>query len=620
MALLQKWVAGAVERRKTGKGAGCLCWFGLPFALGGVFFACTIGHTLVRGLHAGTWPQVPARVLSASLEEHGDSDGSTYQAVATYEYEYLGRTHRGARVSLHGGSDNIGRFQQQAFAKLDAHRRSGRPLPCYVNPENPDDAVLYPHPRLEMLLFEGLFALVFGGAGLAMVLGGLYAVRRQRRVAERQRQHPDEPWHWRDDWAGGVVRPQARIERFFALGLTAIWGLIGVVLLLAGQGRFPRSPGGAGAVTLILLATGVLLVTWTARAVHRHRRYAGTVFQMASVPGVLGGPLAGVVRVPHHLQPDDGFRVGLSCARTIATGGSDPGTREDVVWEDERVLEHELMEHDLRQSAIPVLFAVPLELPPSNLQSAGVGRVVWRLTARAHSPREHFAVSFEVPVFRTAQSAPDFRVDESALARYAAPVDDAHLLADARIRTRPAGAEGRVFVFPMARLRRGALTVTGILAGWTAVVVFLIRVQAPWVFPIVFGFFDLILFVVFLQLWFGTRRLEATRAGLVSSGGIFGIGPTRRWARADIGNFAIKITSKTGKRVYYAIELVQRDGQRRELVNTVGARTVSEALARALRQGCGIGPAAGADAGDSPAPPPDAKADRWVIRNPKAGK
>jgi hypothetical protein len=105
----------------------------------------------------------------ASLVESISSDDLTFRNTAEYRYEHDGRIYRGSRVSFDWGADNISDFHQRAQAELESHRAQGRPFPCFVNPKNPSESVLYRRLRPGKLLFGVIFALVFNLIGI----GGL---------------------------------------------------------------------------------------------------------------------------------------------------------------------------------------------------------------------------------------------------------------------------------------------------------------------------------------------------------------------------------------------------------------------------------------------------------------
>ena len=140
----------------------------------------------------------------------------------------------------------------------------------------------------------------------------------------------------------------------------------------------------------------------------RWRKFGQSVFQMASVPGVIGGQLAGVIRTSAKVRPEDGFHLMLRCVRRITTGsGKQRSTSETVLWEDEQIVTHELLDDMAEQSAIPVVFRHPLRLP-AHRRAEPDDQTVWRLKAAAEVPGIDYSATFEVPVFKTPESDPNF--------------------------------------------------------------------------------------------------------------------------------------------------------------------------------------------------------------------
>ncbi len=210
------------SNKTNGKTWGCLGLFALPFAGVGVFMIGLIGAKLAEWAAMQSWHETPAKILSAELELHDDSDdGTTYRAVAEYEYEFAGAAYRSKRVALHGGSDNIGSYQRRIGSELVKHANSGEPFRCFFDPSQPDQSVLYRDLRFEMIAFYDVFAVVFGGVGFGLLLGSLYARPIARREEELQSQFPHEPWKWKSDWIDGRI--PASQKTFLALALTAAW-------------------------------------------------------------------------------------------------------------------------------------------------------------------------------------------------------------------------------------------------------------------------------------------------------------------------------------------------------------------------------------------------------------
>lgn len=177
---------------------------------------------------------------------------------------------------------------------------------------------------------------------------------------------------------------------------------------------------GKGNLWLLLFmlfpAIGLVLAGWAVFCVLRWLKFGQSEFQMADVPGRIGGQLAGVVRTSAKVRPEDGFHLALRCVRRITTGsGKQRNTTERVLWEDQQTVMHELLEDEPDVSAIPVIFQVPADCQPSDDRDAN-DQTLWRLTASAKVPGIDYSATFEVPVFATARSDAMIAPDNGATA------------------------------------------------------------------------------------------------------------------------------------------------------------------------------------------------------------
>ena len=125
--------------KETTKGRLLVLLFALPFASGGLgILIFSVIPSLYEWHDMKSWPQVEAQLQSAGVND----DGDTYQAIARYSYRYQAQNYTSERVAIMGGSDNIGDFQSDLARQLELAHRMGQPVPAWVNPENPSDAVL----------------------------------------------------------------------------------------------------------------------------------------------------------------------------------------------------------------------------------------------------------------------------------------------------------------------------------------------------------------------------------------------------------------------------------------------------------------------------------------------
>lgn len=388
--------------------------FALPFAGVGIFMGGLVARTLLRAQEMEHWMEVPVAVQEAALVEHQGDDSTTYRVTARYTYEVDGRTYEGTRVGLHGGSDNIGDWHQKRYRELVAARDGQRVLTGRVNPAQPAEAILFPGVRRGMMLFYLLFALVFGGVWLGICVAGLRAWRKRNDAASAP---PDEPWRARKDWAEGLIRSTSRAEAWGLTIMAVIWNA--VAWSIAGlRGREILQQGGVAYLFVLFPLVGVVLVLVAVRFHLVARRYGGAVFQMAPVPGVLGGRLAGLIRLPQAARPPDGFVVTVQCQRTTRSGKH---THTTVVWQEERRMEPDALPVVDVGQVIPVLFALPYDLPASDEWERG-GAIAWKLEVKGRQPGVDVAVSFIIPVFLTRDSRPGFVLDEKPIAAFEAKV------------------------------------------------------------------------------------------------------------------------------------------------------------------------------------------------------
>ncbi len=301
------------------------------------------------------------------------------------------------------GADNIGSFHQDVHRQLSEYQETGKPFRCYINPARPAEAVLYRDFRWELAGFQMIFVVVFGGLGFGLIIGSLIAYRKGRVNSALAAANPEAPWMWKADWAAGRIVSSSldRVTMLVVLAFAVFWNVISAPLWFQLPGEIIDKGNRWALLGLLFPAVGLFLVGWAIVLVIRWRKFGESVFQMVSVPGVIGGQLAGVIRTPVKVRPEDGFHFTLACIRKIMTGsGDDSSTSEEAVWEDARVVAHGLLDDLAEGSAIPVVFPIPYDCRPTD-ESAPRDQTVWRLKVTATVPGVAYAATFEVPVFKT---------------------------------------------------------------------------------------------------------------------------------------------------------------------------------------------------------------------------
>lgn len=415
------------------------------------------------------------------------------------------------------------------------------------------------------------FVSFFAGAGiLALALWGKRWDLRRTRIRDSAL---DKPWLWKDAWRTGRIRDSSRRIILFLAIFTAIvilgssptwfisWKLIHQspvdVPKLAAALVFPA----VGTVLLLILF--VQFVRWT--------KVGTTYFEMATLPGVIGGKLAGTIRIRRQLEPDGGFRLRLSCIKT--TGGSGrESTSQHVLHQEELTVARELLSYDYSQTAIPVLFGIPYTAQPTG------DRVHWQLAVEAKLPGADYRTHFVVPVFKTAESSPSFQLDESPVAQYVDQRTPDEVLREQRIYHEPQ-SEGEVFRFPMFRVAVNGAVLALASIVWLGAVVLLFR-KREWIVGGGFVLFGLPVWWITLDHLFWRSRVEIRHGRVQLRDGLFGW-RRRTFAASDVIGVVAEGGSQMNLKLYYNVKFVLHANHGNKKL-TVGKRITDKKVADML--------------------------------------
>ena len=569
------------------QGSGCLILFSLPFAAVGVGMGVWLAMTVVGYLQMQHWVETPATILQAKLETSRNNKSNIYEATARYEYRYEGRRYTNNRVSLPSPSGDVS-LQQDLHRQLSECQRTGKPLPCYVNPKRPKEAILFRGLRWEMIGFQALFVLVFGGAGFGLLTVSIMGVRQGRAEAKLKQADPDRPWLLKAEWASGRIASSSKTLVWVSILAALFWNLLTSPLWFILPGEVIQKGNRLALFGLVFPLVGLGLAAWAVYTLLQWRKFGQSVFQMASVPGVLGGELAGVIRTAAHIQPEEGFQVTLNCIQRRTTGSGDKrSTQEEILWQDEQIIVRQLGQSDADPSAIPVLFAIPYNCRPTD-ETHSNNQTIWRLKVAARVPGIDYAAAFDVPVFQTPQSDPNFTPDAAALAQYAAPADPDRELREAGvIKTVSPSGEGSLFIFPAGRNLANAVCFSLFCLLWSGAIVLMFRLGAPMLFLIVFGLIDALLVLMLVDLWFYRSEVDVSPRGLTITGGLFGLGAPRRIELADVTRIDAVNRMQAGQTVYYHIVVTCRDGKKVTAGKRVAGHRLTDAVIGQIEQAMG---------------------------------
>jgi hypothetical protein len=161
-------IAPTAGRNRLGK-LGMVAFFGLFAVVGGVMFWFLSVQPIKKTLAAESWVETSCKVLQAEVREKRSSKSTTYSVYVLYEYEFGGQTYKSDRYNFIGGSSS---GREGKARVVEEYRSAERPM-CYVNPQNPAEAVLKRgfHANLLVTLIPLPFLLV-GVIGVVCTLRG----------------------------------------------------------------------------------------------------------------------------------------------------------------------------------------------------------------------------------------------------------------------------------------------------------------------------------------------------------------------------------------------------------------------------------------------------------------
>ena len=192
-------------------------------------------------------------------------------------------------------------------------------------------------------------------------------------------------------------------------GVTLIWNLLSSPLLLA----IPKEVDKGNNAILIaavfpLIGAGLLL--WAIKTTRRWLSIGATPLTLDPYPGSIGGQVGGSIATNIHYRAAHQFPITLSCLYSYVSGsGKNRSRKESVKWQAQGFARAEPAG---RGSRLQFRFDMPTDLPES--ESKDERYHFWRLNLKSEGLPVNIDRNFELPVFSTATSSRDIRVDSTS--------------------------------------------------------------------------------------------------------------------------------------------------------------------------------------------------------------
>jgi hypothetical protein len=555
--------------------------FPLPFIAVGAAVLYFGARDIHRARESIAWPAAEGQITASSVEHHSDSDnGTTYGAKVTYTFTVDGRQYSGETVAF-GDFSSSDRTRAEETVRRYPKEAA---VSVRYRPDNPAVCALESGMKAQ-LLFLPTMGLIFFAGGMCMAVFLPRAMKPALTAEQVQAVYPGQPWMVRADWAAGRIRSSSQAWLLLLMGIAfcAIGGLATASILP----HELRARNYMALFVLLFPLVGLWLVGAFFYARSAGQRFGDCSFEMAAIPGALGGTLEGIIRTGRRLlAAQDGIRLTLSCIRSVTSGSSDSrSTHEYILWQSEKVLRSDMPDMAPQAGIIPVFFRLPADQPESSAVSDSADGIHWRLEAKAKVAGPDFHVKFDVPVFNVAIPADADMADPTE--KMQIPVEELRRNENSRIQVNESSAASE-FYFPAARNIGTAFSMTFVVVLLGTIATALIVFRIPLIFGIVTGLFALLFLLFALPLWVRTDRVTIDRRGVRVETSWLLYGKTRDFAAADVTGFNTKACMTSGTKQYSDIRLATNSGKEITVATAISDKAEAdwlvEKMSAALRK------------------------------------
>ena len=128
------------------------------------------------------WQKINCKIVHSRVKSHSGDKSTTYSVDILYTYKVNKKKYKSNRYDFFSGSSSSG-YQ----AKKDIINRypRGKKAKCYINPDNPEEAVISREYRTDMMLFA-IIPLVFTLVGLIGVIASTIAIIRKKEKSKNR--------------------------------------------------------------------------------------------------------------------------------------------------------------------------------------------------------------------------------------------------------------------------------------------------------------------------------------------------------------------------------------------------------------------------------------------------
>jgi hypothetical protein len=417
---------------------------------------------------------------------------------------------------------------------------------------------------------------VFTTVGLLVILGAWYGTAASTRQEALKTQNPGQPWMWREDWARGFAKDSTRGTAIALWVFTILWNAVSFPAAFLVFRPEVLKENRLVLFVLLFPLVGVGMLVAAIYQTLQSMKFGTSICHLGGVPIVPGRVFRGEIELHNEGAPANGYRLRLSCVRSVTTRtGKNRSTNETVLWDEEIVVEASAAMRSPVATRVPFELATPPDSQPTD-EHDSYDRTFWRLTASAELPGVDYGAQFELPVFQTGEKVDghEFAAHEQHHRAEAAHREFAPT-SGVEITGLPGGGEEfRIH----ARKTVGAVVKSLVFLGiWNAGIVAMIHFHAPWGFPAVFIALDLLFIVSSIDHLFGRSIISVDKSGVRVQRQWPGMSSTKAYEAATIESIDGITAGQSGSS--FGITMKLRDGNTNALAGYLPDRESADAVA-----------------------------------------
>ncbi|THB71970.1 MAG: DUF3592 domain-containing protein [Gammaproteobacteria bacterium] len=365
------------------------------FLFGSVFFCVGTGIGIFVVLpDLRDWQQMKewiphqANIINVRLDESRGDDSTTYSVRATYVYTFEGKKFQNNRVTITGGSDNLGDYHHKMYRRLKKQYDDEEPIRIWLDSASPKNSVIDRDMRWGMFAFMGLFVFLFGGIGLVIMIVAIFSGKKDKNY--QRIMNGETP----------KIRSNAMGKFIGAWLFSIIWNAIAAPASYFAYQQYLEKDEPLLLLMLIFIAAGIWLLFYAIRSTFEFVKFGRLELIPDPYPGSLGGNVGGTIKLNEEFDPSIKYKLVLSCVHIYYTSGGRNNSRtkhEELVWQREGFAKSESLDSYAKRGAtkLEFCFDIPDNLPES---SEGSDYHEWKLELTADLPGIDLEREFIIPV------------------------------------------------------------------------------------------------------------------------------------------------------------------------------------------------------------------------------